>query len=120
MSPWLIYLVMQADTIRTLVGFGTFFSVIATVLVLAVFCFSLEEGYENAHEKVKKIAKVVIPIFLVFGLLSGTFPTTKTLMVVIGITAVSSIEGIEKLPPRFVKAFDKLLSDYIGEPEEAE
>lgn len=117
-SPFMVYLVMQADVIVFASGLvGGILSVIGSI----VFLIAKSEKDENVCVPAKRGAIVGIILLLVFSL----FPDTKTLAAMIVIPAITSDKAVELVSPEASELYnlakDAILSHIsTHKPKEAE
>lgn len=111
-SPWLIYWVMQADTIIGTMEFLSFMGGALVVLLLAAALLSEGELWPS----VKRPIKISLPITILFVVIVSFMPPTKTLVTVFSvptlIQAANSLE-LDETAKKSISAVNKLLDAYI-------
>lgn len=115
METYIIYLIMILDNIRS--------GLIAMVMASVIICIGsfmaclMEDTKVNIRNKLFKICGVCF-ICAVIGL--AFIPKTKQALIIAGVSVISNIDDIEKLPTKSVQALNKLLDDYLTENKKGE
>ena len=98
MSPWTIYWVMQADSIRSVIGGLIAPSVFVFLISAFVSAMSSDEsaGVPDAIAKwSRRFFAISLPGTLLLSVAFGLAPTTKTLCAVIAIPAIANSEQLQ-------------------------
>lgn len=97
MSPWTIYWVMQADSIKDLLVFFTATSCVSILAGVVGWFMSKDEciGDPDVNRLIGKWIKWLIPTAIVCSIGVTLFPSTKTLCAVIAVPAVVNNEQFQ-------------------------
>ena len=112
-TPFNLYLIFQADTIR-----------IAAIVCLCVLAIATPLGsliiseFAPGPEKLSRFLKQCIAAIVILIVVLSIIPTTKTLVAIFGIPM--AIDGAKKvaetdLAKKGAKAVEKLLDEYLSE-----
>ena len=125
MSPWLVYMMMEADSLIKFFGtIGTLAAVLSigiyglTTAELVIDGNSMDEDDKGRIIRARNIAKPVAIVACIFLPLAVLMPGSKTIATIIGVQAITQIEDVSKLPNNTVKALNKVLEQYIEEDDE--
>lgn len=123
-SPWLIYLILQLDSVIGILKGVIFVSSISTIVCLFVFAISSEfEKDEKLNRGAGKYAKKFGGILLVSAILIAIVPSTKTAILIYGLPQAAEYTGTLDLGDtgrKSIKVFNKMLDSYLMEEEETE
>lgn len=108
MSTFLLYTIFISDTLKILAF--TCFLIGVFLLFLAALFATMETDIRDFLLKNKP--KILLSILLLF-LLSVLLPTTKQGLILAGVSTISDIDEVGKLPNKSVKALNKLLDGYL-------
>ena len=97
LSPFVIYIIMQADMIVAAINNITYMSGCLSLVSVFVWHISKEE-VPSLHEKFTKIMKICILVFCISGVLSTFIPNTKTMAAVTIIPAITKSETVNQFP----------------------
>ena len=120
-----LYWITRLDGINT---FLTIVTVVSSVLALfsaVVYASScVDNGSEETKHYTKTSIKVLIrilPIAVIFGMLSIFTPTTKEALIIYGVGGsidyLKENQTAKELPDKVIKCADKFLDEYLTEEE---
>ncbi len=113
-SPWLVYLVMQADNILGLfIGLTALSSFFAVALLSVWLVMAIHE--EKVPEDMKKWAIRCTFISCFLAILVTLIPKTKTLAAIIIIPKIANSEAIQKDLPDLYKLGVEKLKESLGQ-----
>lgn len=121
LSPFLIYIIMQADNVvHASIFLCMAFSAINGILLCIHLC-NLTDGYNSSEERgniAKRWLKITFPILLLSIFLTILMPRTNTLVAMYGIPAAIDVaQGLEldETAKKVVQSTNKLLDTYLKE-----
>lgn len=110
MDIFTLYLITVVPQIGAAIGFTAIFGVIGLVTYGVL-------GYLETNENKFKEVKGWFFALIVAGVLSAFVPSERGLYTMIGVYAVTNVEGVEDIPPNLVKAANEYLTKYAEETE---
>lgn len=122
-SPWLIYWLMQLDSIC---NFVDFISVIGTLILIVLFVFrtvwktrihyddDCEVAY-NATTLLNKLLCITIPLFV---LINVFIPSTKTVAAMILIPPIINNEQVQQIPDDILTFVRSVIKEYTFDNKE--
>ena len=116
MSAWTLYLIAIADSVVAVTGMIGVIGGIATVIFWVIYktCEYEDNDFKTVARPIRNtLFAVTLPCIL----LSIAVPNTKQMTAIIGVSYLTQVDQIGNLPPKAVKALNKLLDDYTKEPE---
>jgi hypothetical protein len=122
-SPWLIYWLMQLDSICKFVDVVAFLGSLALVILMAIRsgCESAPsydtgaKAFYNATTKIYKFSCVIIPIFV---LLNVFIPNTKTVAAMILIPPIANNEQVQQIPDDILVFVRSIIKEYTFDNKE--
>lgn len=118
LTPFTIYLIMQANSVLKIFVFGMVASgLVSAIFFIGVFIAMSEEDH-GALKTCKRILKLSVPVVIFCILALGIFPSTKTLVTMYAVPAAIKVaDGLEldDTAKKSVKAVNKLLDAYLKE-----
>jgi hypothetical protein len=123
MSPWLIYWLMQLDTVC---AFVHAVAVIGSVLLIAlivirIMCKSASEhdtdakAVYNATTKLCRFGSVIIPLFV---LLNVFIPNTKTVAAMVLVPPIANNEQVQQIPDDILTFVRSVIKEYTFDDKE--
>lgn len=121
--PWLVYWLMQLDSICKFVDVIAFLgSVLLLVLIaLRIACKSASErdygakAFYNATTNLCKFSSIIIPIFV---LLNVFIPNTKTVATMILIPPIVNNEQVQQIPDDILTFVRSVIKEYTFDSKE--
>jgi hypothetical protein len=104
LSPFVLYLILQLDTIRTGLDMALF------ALITATFMFTMATSIQAEKFKSEFIIKF-LPYILICGLGAMLLPSTKSALTIWAVPTVLANEQVQALPDNLVKALNTYLTD---------
>lgn len=116
-SPWLIYWLMQLDSIC---NFVNFISVIGTIIIMTLFIFRTvwktrihyDDDYEVAYNATTLFSKLLCIIVPLFILINVFIPNTKTVASMIIIPPIVNNEQVQQLPNDVLVFIHSIVEEY--------
>lgn len=100
-------------------GIGSFCGGLAFILsivgatTLMAACAAKSEDQDNLADTLFFISKVMAVALFISAILTNTLPTKNDMLLLVGASAATNIEGIEKLPPNIIKAMNNYLESTV-------
>ena len=122
-SPWLIYWLMQLDSICKFVDIVAFLGFFALVLltVIRAVCENAPsydtgaKAFYKATTKIYKFSSIIIPIFI---LLNVFIPNTKTVAAMILIPPIVNNEQVQQIPDDILTFVRSVIKEYTFDNKE--
>lgn len=123
LSPWLIYWLMQLDSICKFVDAVAFLGTVGlgVLIALRIGCKNApthDEGakaFYNATTKLYKFSSVIVPIFI---LLNVFIPNTKTVAAMVLVPPIVNNEQVQQIPDDILAFVRSVLKEYTFNDKE--
>ncbi len=118
LTPFTIYLIMQADVAIEMLTFALFITGLFAVFFAFLYFYGGKEFEENWRVLAGKMLPRIFSIGALILLVVGVSPSTKTLVAMYAIpSAITAANGLEldDTAKKSVKAVNKLLDAYLKE-----
>lgn len=112
MNAWTLYLITAADSIVTATSIIGVIGGVATIIFWVVYKICEHED-DDFKLVARSIRNTLFTAALPCLLLAILVPSTKQLTAIIGVSYLTQVDQIGNLPPKAVKALNKLLNEYI-------
>lgn len=116
-SPWLIYWLMQLDSICKFVDIVAFFGALILFLTTAVRIGWKTEDCYGAYKKLYeittpyyKIISVIVPIFILVNIF---IPNTKTVAAMLVVPPIVKNEQMQQLPEELLTFVRSIIKEHV-------
>ena len=121
-SPWLIYWLMQLDSICTFIDVVAFFGSLLLFIAIAVrIAWKTEERYGDYKKLYEittpyyKIISVIVPIFVLINIF---IPNTKTVAAMILMPPIVNNEQVQQIPDDILTFVRSVIKEYTFDNKE--